>query len=657
MIRALIVFFFLLLLAVLPRAFGVATTERITGVLTVTNPPVTGNALTVNATTRIWTNTSTATTIATNLAGVNQSATNLYNHLAASKLPGPIHVSMIGPDMVRFIANAGDALAITTNSWALIVYTTNTVHPMTAVRTPVSSELTPEGWTNISSGLVEAIDAGPTNSISTNAIALAHYVTRGTAQVMGNKVLTNSALFGAAISNSTASLTNSTLSNSVFRTGSVLEATNISGYVSFLTNGIWYLAVIDGGSISNATIIATNSALSNSVFFGGSISNAAIWASNSVFHSLVSTNGTNYGRAFSSPGTLPGSQQFAGGTVSGNGTNGIAIGGTVTGRSGINVGSGIVAGDFGVAFGSGAELQGLYGTSLGHDTHIGADYGTILGGNSAVNENHHYSVTIGYGVGTTKSNQVVVGSDIATTTIPGQLEVWRITAAEFSGSITNAAKWSEPAYSVTTLANGNNIALNFGSNSYVRLDGTITADSAICGILGGINGARFTIENNTGFNLSLAQSTADPTPANRLATQSGLDVVLPHKSFAVLIYDSTESRWNVVNVDPQAPPGPVAISLTADNTTISSTNRAYIRISSDSGTATARTFILTPGSSAGQSLKIHFTGSNAAELVDDSAGAVSGNHRLSATWTASQYDSIALTWDGVDWIEDSRSSN
>jgi hypothetical protein len=133
---------------------------------------------------------------------------------------------------------------------------------------------------------------------------------------------------------------------------------------------------------------------------------------------------------------------------------------------------------------------------------------------------------------------------------------------------------------------------------------------------------------------------------------------MAHAAFAQLIYDSTESRWNIVDIYPQAAAGTNAtLTLTADNTTVSTTNRAYLKLTSDNVTAGNRTFVLTPGSSTGQTLKIHFTGAFAAELVDDSVGAVSGNHRLSATWTAGQYDSLSLTWDGTDWIEDARSAN
>lgn len=99
------------------------------------------------------------------------------------------------------------------------------------------------------------------------------------------------------------------------------------------------------------------------------------------------------------------------------------------------------------------------------------------------------------------------------------------------------------------------------------------------------------------------------------------------------------------------------ISLTADNQVVSTSNISYISLSSDNATATNRTFVLTQSTVAGQQLILEWTGTNAGELIDDSAQNGGGNHRLSATWTPTQYDTLHLVSNGTDWIELGRSTN
>jgi hypothetical protein len=99
------------------------------------------------------------------------------------------------------------------------------------------------------------------------------------------------------------------------------------------------------------------------------------------------------------------------------------------------------------------------------------------------------------------------------------------------------------------------------------------------------------------------------------------------------------------------------VSLTADNQVVTVTNLSYIALSSNNATATNRTFVLSQGSVAGHRLTLEWVGTNAGELVDDSAVSGGGNHRLSATWTPTQYDTIELIWNGTDWLELNRSTN
>ncbi len=99
------------------------------------------------------------------------------------------------------------------------------------------------------------------------------------------------------------------------------------------------------------------------------------------------------------------------------------------------------------------------------------------------------------------------------------------------------------------------------------------------------------------------------------------------------------------------------VSLTADNQVVTTTNVSYISLSSDNGTAGNRTFVLTQSTRAGHVLVLEWTGTNAGELVDDSAQNGAGTHRLTATWTPTQYDTLTLMSDGTDWKEIARSTN
>lgn len=104
---------------------------------------------------------------------------------------------------------------------------------------------------------------------------------------------------------------------------------------------------------------------------------------------------------------------------------------------------------------------------------------------------------------------------------------------------------------------------------------------------------------------------------------------------------------------------PTTVNLTADNQTVICTNKSYIRLSSDNGTAGNRTFVLTPtvAAMAGQELTIAWVGTNAGEIADDGSLTGGGNVRLSAVWTPTQYDTLTLKFNGTDWEEKGRSTN
>lgn len=98
------------------------------------------------------------------------------------------------------------------------------------------------------------------------------------------------------------------------------------------------------------------------------------------------------------------------------------------------------------------------------------------------------------------------------------------------------------------------------------------------------------------------------------------------------------------------------VSLIADNQVVNPEGVGHIALSSDNVTAGNRTMVLKSGA-AGQRLLLEWLGTNAGELIDDSALSDVGNVRLSADWTPTQYDTLSLVFNGTDWLEVSRSTN
>lgn len=94
------------------------------------------------------------------------------------------------------------------------------------------------------------------------------------------------------------------------------------------------------------------------------------------------------------------------------------------------------------------------------------------------------------------------------------------------------------------------------------------------------------------------------------------------------------------------------VMLNADNLQINVAGVSYLELSSDSTTATDRTFIIVQSTLVGHELEIVFVSgsSTTAQLAD------SGTVKLVSAWLPSQYDSLSLMWNGSYWIEMGRSS-
>lgn len=104
----------------------------------------------------------------------------------------------------------------------------------------------------------------------------------------------------------------------------------------------------------------------------------------------------------------------------------------------------------------------------------------------------------------------------------------------------------------TSLANGNNAGIDFGSETvFVKIKAGPTGAFTINGIAGGANGRMLKIYNATGQNMTIAyDSGVDATPANRIITMTGADVTGTGNSAAEFVYDSDSSRWVLMRHEP-----------------------------------------------------------------------------------------------------------
>lgn len=95
------------------------------------------------------------------------------------------------------------------------------------------------------------------------------------------------------------------------------------------------------------------------------------------------------------------------------------------------------------------------------------------------------------------------------------------------------------------------------------------------------------------------------------------------------------------------------VSLSADNQIVNPGRLPFLRLTSDSATATSRTFVLTGGSVDGQVLSIVLVGaaSQKCELLSTGNVTMTGG-----TWTASVGDTLTLQWDQLSaiWREKGR---
>lgn len=469
-------------------AFGA---ERITLTITVTNPPVTSNTLTINADTRIWTNNSAAGYIATNLTSVNASATNLYNQIASFPYSGPLFQQWAGTNSIRLISTVGGALAgSSVGTWATLTLSTQTGPQTYTALWPLENMVGPTNRTNEASSLVYGLGIYSTNAFPTNATATSNLLHKGAGpeQVINTQVrFTNSIRVGGGIT---------------------------------ATNGYWTNAVLG------------NPKTTNLINYGNAISSP----------NTNGMSGENFGNAASATGI---NSLAVGVDANATGVQSTAIGqGTrATNASATAIGTGAAATTSATALGELSSATGENSVALGKSSSATGTNSIAIG--TSTSATHSNSIVLGNFGTSSASDQIVVGSSSHTVSIPGVLAVSGTqTNTVFTGTNKFDLAISKSVTNITTLANGVNL-VDPGFKSYIVVSGPSAAYS-LDKLTRGYDGREIEFEKQDSFTMTIndESGSAGGSATDRIRTGTGGAVTLTNNPGSFLLrYNASLGRW------------------------------------------------------------------------------------------------------------------
>ncbi len=524
----------LLTILALLCAVSAPSAEIITATVTVTNFSGTAtngtDTIVVNGVTRTWTNL-TAVNPSAFILGTNnmlRAFTNTFNQFSLYPWAN-LSLKTNTTNSLKLTGLPGGALAASVGGvWGTISLSTNSTATNTYdVRVPLSS-YGGSARTNVASGLIEATIYA-SNAVPPNSAAMTNYIGLTNVQTFGNKTITNSTLSLTSILHSVKmSFDNSDrlhfTSGAGFGTNylAVSEDTASPGLYDATTG----LAYTNATYTAYADFINWGTMLTLLPLVRSNYVTLAIntWGSTNIYTNV--TSATVFRNGFLSTGAVvSASQQYGSNYVAAD------VGGLITNRAFVvNAGAGVNSNSVLIRpalTNASGEFSSLLATSLtAHAANI-SNANVVASSLTATNPQSY---------GGRSTNEAI--------------DRPFLTNATLSGTHTLGGAIAIPRYDISTLANGNNIAVPFGSNSYIRLSGTLTASAAICGIVGsgssgGTDGQFLDIFNDTGYAVTLAVNTADPVPANRLSTLSGADVTIEYPGWAKLHYDTSVARWRV----------------------------------------------------------------------------------------------------------------
>lgn len=452
--------------------------------LTITNAPVVGNTVVVNANTRTWTNAQTSTTILTN-GIINNSTTNLYSDFGLNPVAG-VRISYASSNAVTFTAGTpGAALTVTVGgSWASLSSSTNATLPATNLSVPaINSSLTAVDRTNVwSQAIRDLSDYGTGQSFATNAPALAKYSTLTTGQTLSNKTVRASRI-----------------ENSTFTNGPIYGTS---------------------GAISN--LIAHSLISTNGQNRGNAFSSPGTASGSEQFGAGAAATGTN--------------STAGGNSAQAKAENSVAVGYVAlvedTATNGIAIGQNAVVdlnGENGIAIGNTALANGKNTTAIGTLSSAG----------------HDNSIAIGSGATTTTTNQLMLGTASINVRVNNELQVQgHQTNTTFTGTNQWRGDIAFPFVSLTGLANTNNL-LDPAQGVYLTLSGP-SVNYNISGISGGRPGRTVWIRNKTGFTIRFSEESGTVGDTNRISTGGGDLVKTNLIGWTGLVYNPS-NRWEVLS--------------------------------------------------------------------------------------------------------------
>ncbi len=218
-----------------------ASLQHLHVTITVTNPPATGDSITINGVTRYWTNAEAATTILTNLTGFNASKTNLFRQFSRWGFTGP-QLSLVNSSTNAFqlYAPIGSGLtASASGTWATILITTQAnAYTYTAVY-PLENIIENSNQIEEASSLARGISSYSTNAFATNSVAASNFLSKGASPVQ--RVVSPVLLNSYAGTNK----------------GFIMPSNAVAGYVLTVdASGVGTWQAITGGSGSSNVFIS-----------------------------------------------------------------------------------------------------------------------------------------------------------------------------------------------------------------------------------------------------------------------------------------------------------------------------------------------------------------------------------------------------------------
>lgn len=265
---------------------------------------------------------------------------------------------------------------------------------------------------------------------------------------------------------------------------------------------------------------------------------------NGIYTNAAIYNGSNFGQSFRSPGGGTGSEQF-GLSANASTNDDVSIGDEsfTQGTGAIGLGSGTTtSSNNAIAIGFNATANGASSLALGDNSITQAQSSSAIG--SQAESDFIFSTAIGASSFATEVHQIMMGTSGEHVTFPGNVfHQGSDNNIVVTGTNTINAVLVGTRFVNSALANGQNQDVVLGTNMNSQLSG-LTAAFTTAGFVGGIDGRFCFVENPTAFQWTINnQSGFESTPANRIITGTGADIILSSNSWALFEYDGTVSRW------------------------------------------------------------------------------------------------------------------